>query len=64
MRAYINAQGVKERLFSAAGQCERKVRFNSEDQARRAAKRIENPEVRQYECLYCRGWHNGNPPKR
>lgn len=53
----------KPLIFNSGNQCNRKKRYDTEDDAHRAAKRGGNPEVRPYRCVYCKAWHNGNPPK-
>ena len=60
IRSAINR---KLKVFNPINQCQRKKRYDTEDEAHKAAKRGGNPEVRPYRCVYCKSWHNGNPPK-
>lgn len=50
------------RAFAPEVQCVRKAKYATRDAALKAAKRIGNTAVVPYECVYCHGWHNGNPP--
>lgn len=52
------------KVFRSARQCSGKMKHATEDAAWDTAKRMGNPFVRPYECVYCNAWHNGNPPKR
>lgn len=61
-RAITSAYRAK-RSFHQSSQCRGKARFTTEADARRLAKRIENPDVRQYQCGLCKGWHNGKTPR-
>jgi hypothetical protein len=57
----------RKRVFTQERQCSGKKRHISQEAARqfcKRAKRGNNPELRPYSCVYCRGWHLGNPPKR
>lgn len=60
VRSAINRKPL---AFNPANQCQRKRRYDTEDQAVKMARRTENPELRPYRCVHCHGWHNGNPPK-
>lgn len=64
LKRAILASGIRQITLGRKGQCTKKRPYTSEDSARNAARRIGNPEVRPYQCAYCRLWHNGNPPRR
>ncbi len=53
----------RQKVFAKGSQCLRKHRFNTEEAARKEAKRIGNNDVRQYRCEYCKLWHNGKTPR-
>lgn len=49
--------------------CERKVRYKSKKDAKRAIYRTNKRKgwaghVQAYMCQFCGGWHFGHPPKR
>lgn len=63
LRESIVATTRTGRVYHPFSQCSRKTRYPTWDAAHRARKYMENPEIRVYECAYCQGFHNGNPPR-